>query len=201
MALLAVTVLSMALLAADPFWLPKPIQQWDEEELEQFFTDSPWARPAEAVAMRGNTRVSTRTFLASAAPMRLAEEEWRRRRLPKEQRESDDAWQEWREFIEKDSARYIVLAVAIPLSHASDAREMAEMENQSVMRFGRKKVKMSGYFPATERDPYTRLLFPREGTESAKDIVFELYIPGEGGNFREAIYLAKELTWKGRKEI
>src|ERR1700744_2745827 len=37
------------LIAADPAWMSKPIQQWDEEDAKQVLTNSPWvkyARPA-----------------------------------------------------------------------------------------------------------------------------------------------------------
>ncbi len=164
-----------------------------------FLSDSPWARPAEAVGMRGAKGNASRTFLATAEPMRLAESEWRRRRIPKDLRENDGAWQEYQEFLGKDAARFVVLAVAIPKQAAMDAKEMAEMENQSVMRLGKRKVKMSGYFPASESDPFTRLIFSRVGVDGAKEIVFELYVPGDvGGNFREAVYVAKEMQWKGK---
>jgi hypothetical protein len=186
------------LLAADPFWVAKESSQWSEEELELFLSDSPWARQAEAVAMRGAKGTASRTFLATAAPMRLAEQEWRRRRIPKDLRENDGAWQEYQEFLEKDAAKFLVLAVAIPKQAAMDAKEMAEMENQSTLRLGKKKVKVSGYFPASESDPFTRLIFARAGAEGAKELVFELYVPGDGGgNFREAIYVTKEMQWKG----
>lgn len=187
------------LLAADPYWVSKECAQWSEEELELFLNDSPWARAAEAVAMRGARGRSSQTFLASAEPMRAAELEWRRRRLPKDVRENDGAWQEYQEFLGKDGGKFLVLAVVIPKAATMDAGEMAEMENQSKLRIGRKKVKMSGYFPASESDPFTRLLFAREGSEEAKELVFELYVPGDGGgNFREAIYVRKEMQWKGR---
>lgn len=185
-------------MAADPYWVTKDCSQWSEEELELFLSDSPWARQAEAVAMRGAKGTSSRTFLATAAPMRLAEQEWRKRRIPKDLRENDGAWQEYQEFLEKDATKFLVLAVAIPKQAAMDAKEMAEMENQSTMRVGKKKVKMSGYFPASESDPFTRLIFARASVEGAKELVFELYVPGDGGgNFRESIYVTKEMQWKG----
>ncbi len=187
------------LLAADPYWVTKDSSQWSEEELELFLTDSPWARQAEAVAMRGAKGTASRTFLATATPMRLAEQEWRRRRIPKDLREGDGAWQEYQEFLEKDAAKFLVLAVAIPKHAAMDAKEMAEMENQSTLRLGKKKVKMSGYFPASESDPFTRLIFVRAGVEGAKELAFELYVPGDGGgNFREALYVVKEMQWRGK---
>jgi len=193
-------ILALAwLMAADPYWATKDCAQWSEEELELFLNDSPWARPAEAVAMRGARGTSSRTYLATADPMRVAEQEWRKRRIPKGLRENDGAWQEYEEFLAKDAGKFIVLAVAIPKQAAMDAKEMAEMENQSTLRIGKKKLKMSGYFPASESDPFTRLIFARAGAEGAKELVFELYVPGDGGgNFREAIYVSKEMLWKGK---
>jgi hypothetical protein len=189
----------MWMLAAAPFWETKDCAQWGEEDLELFLSDAPWARAAEATGMRGRQAQATRTFLATAEPVRLAEQEWRKRRIPRERREADDAWKEWEEFLDKDAGKVVVLAVAIPLNFAADAKEMAEMENQSVMRVGKKKVKMSGYFPASSSDPFTRLIFPRVAAEGAKEIAFELYVPGDGGaNFRGAIYVVKEMQWKGK---
>jgi hypothetical protein len=187
------------LLAVTPFWEAKDCAQWSEEELELFLSDSPWARPAEAVALRGARGTASRSFLATAAPVRLAETEWRRRRIQKALREADDSWQEWEEFLAKDSSRFIVLAIALPPAAAQDAREMAEMENQSLLRVGKKKFKMSGYFPSGASDPFTRLIFPRVSLDSVKELVFEIYVPGDGGsNFREAVYLTKELNWRGK---
>jgi hypothetical protein len=35
------------LIAADPSWMSKPIQQWDEEDAKQILTNSPWVRHAK----------------------------------------------------------------------------------------------------------------------------------------------------------
>ena len=44
----------------------------------------------------------------------------------------------------------------------SDNRETRQMEQECVMRVGRKKLKMTGHFPPSPGDPYLRLAFPRE---------------------------------------
>lgn len=189
-------ILTMAWAA--PFWEAKEPASWSEEEIEEFLSNSPWARPAEAVAMGVQGKaMATRTFLATAAPVRGAEEEWRRRRVGKDLRENDPAWEEWKEFLARDADKFVVLAVAMPVQMARDGSSMAEMENRSLMRVGKKKVKMSGYFPPSRSDPFTRLIFPSAGIEGAKEITFELYVAGGGASFQEAIYLTKEMKWKG----
>ncbi|MGH9659708.1 MAG: hypothetical protein ACRD96_14260, partial [Bryobacteraceae bacterium] len=75
------------------------------------------------------------------------------------------------------------------------------MREESVMKVGRKRHKMTGYFPPTPSDPYLRLVFPRAAPASEKTIVFELYLPGQGNPFRQAEYLLKEMTVGGRLEL
>jgi hypothetical protein len=45
LAALPVALLLVALArASDPPWLAKPLQQWDDQDIQRIFTDSPWAR-------------------------------------------------------------------------------------------------------------------------------------------------------------
>ena len=78
---------------------------------------------------------------------------------------------------------------------------MAMMENQSIMKIGKQKVKMSGYFPPSPTDGYTRMIFPKGNAADAKEIVFELYIPGTGMPNRMAIYSRKGMIYRGRLEM
>jgi hypothetical protein len=187
--------LMLMLLAATPFWETAQPEEWTEEQLIEFFQQSPWVQPAEAAQGQG-----VQTFLATAAPVQAAELELRRRRikkLPGGEAPVDPAWEEYREFLERDGGKYIVLAVAIPVEATQEAEEMALMENQSVMKLGKRKVKMSGYFPPSSSDPYTRLIFPRGGTDEVKELVFELFLPGTGTPYRTAVYPRKQLSYRG----
>jgi len=190
----------LTLLTANPFWDSTDVQQWSEEQLLDFFGNSPWSQTAEAVTGRDGIL----TFLATAKPVQNAEREQRRRRMKKiagVDTVQDPAWDEFQEFLERDISRYIVLAVAIPVEATRDGSEMSLMENQSVLKLGKQKIKMSGYFPPSPTDPFTRLIFPRAGTENAKELIFELFLPGTGTPYRQAFYPRKLMTYRGRLEM
>ena len=189
----------LTLLTATPFWDAIDVKQWSEEQLLDFFGNSPWSQPAESTAGNG-----VLTFLATSKPIQLAEVEKRRRQMKKVAGIDviqDPAWDEFQEFLERDTAKYIVLAVAIPAEATREASEMSLMENQSVMKLGKQKIKMSGYFPPSPTDPYTRLIFPRAGTEKAKELVFELFLPGTGTPYRQVYYPTKGMNYRGRLEM
>jgi len=189
----------LTLLTATPFWDTIDVKQWSEEQLLDFFGNSPWSQPAESTAGNG-----VLTFLATSKPVQLAEVEKRRRQMKKVAGVDviqDPAWDEFQEFLERDTAKYIVLAVAIPAEATREASEMSLMENQSVMKLGKQKTKMSGYFPPSPTDPYTRLIFPRAGTEKAKELVFELFLPGTGTPYRQVYYPTKGMNYRGRLEM
>ncbi len=193
----------LTLLTAVPYWESAEAQDWSEEQLIDFFNSSPWCQPADAIASTGGKDGVT-TFLATAKPVQLAELELRRRRIRKIAGADvvlDPAWQEYREFLERDDGKYIVLAVAIPTGATQEAAGMAMMENQSVMKLGKQKVRMSGYFPPSPTDGYTRMIFPKSGAADVKEIVFELYIPGTSMPNRLAIYSRKEMSHRGRLEM
>ena len=189
----------LTLLTATPFWDTIDVNQWSEEQLLEFFGNSPWSQPAESTAGNG-----VLTFLATSKPVQLAEVEKRRRQMKKVAGVDviqDPAWDEFQEFLERDTAKYIVLAVPIPAEATREASEMSLMENQSVMKLGKQKIKMSGYFPPSPTDPYTRLIFPRAGTEKAKELVFELFLPGTGTPYRQVYYPTKGMNYRGRLEM
>src|SRR5947209_7534580 len=154
----------LALLAA-PFWETKGPKEWSEEELAMLMHDSPWAQmaePAPAVAL----------YLATARPLQDAEAELARRRG----KQRND---EYLDFVQREGANNIVVAVAYPSWEAlNDGEETRNMQNESTLNAGRKKYKMSGYFPPTPSDPVLRLVFPRAATEADKTMTFELYLPG-----------------------
>ena len=123
------------------------------------------------------------------------------KRLPALKFVQDPSWEEFQEFLERDAAKYIVLAVAIPTGATREASEMSLMENQSILKIGKQKIRMSGYFPPSPTDPYTRLIFPRSGADATKELVFELFLPGTGAPYRQVFYQRKAMTYRGRLEM
>ena len=185
-ALIAITQaigLWLALMAA-PFWESKAPHDWSETELNQILSDSPWAQTIDGATM----------FLATALPLREAEQERARRRLL--------ADPDFNDFLKEDGGKHIVLAIAIPnLNSLADAREAKRMEEESVLKVGKKKYKMTGHFPPTPSDPYLRMVFPRQAGPNDKSLVFELYIPGAELTYRLVEFRLKELMYRGKVEM
>ena len=191
-------------LAAEPFWTAKPPMQWTDAELVQFLTDSPWSQMA--LGPGGNPPVLV--FIATAGPMLQAEEERERRgklkrraaKLPEPP--EDELAQEYRLWLDDNRPSQIVLAVRVPDARAfDDVKEVRRMEEESVMRVGRDKIKMTGHFPPTAADPYLRLAFPRKQIRAdGKSLSFDLYVPGLAAPFRHAEFPLKDMVANGRSE-
>ena len=180
----------LALLAA-PYWETKPPQEWSEEQLLRLFTYSPWAQGIE--------KVGRSAFLATARPMQDAERELARRRRTKG---SDPPDSEFQDFLAQDQGKHIVLAIPYPDARPlADAAESRRMEEESILRIGRKKYKMTGHFPPSPSDPYLRMAFPRELGPGDKSLVFELYLPGAGGTYGMVEFRLKELLYHGKPEL
>ena len=180
----------LALLAA-PFWETKAPQEWSEEQLLRLLTESPWA---QGVAQTGKT-----AFLATANPMQEAERELARRRKAKNAEPPDP---EFTDFLAQDQGKHIVLAIGYPDPRPlADAVEAKRMEEESLLKVGRRKYKMTGHFPPTPSDPYLRMAFPREIGPSDKNLVFELYLPGVGGTYGMVEFRLKELLYHGKLEM
>jgi hypothetical protein len=178
-------------LAAAPFWETKAPTEWSEEQLHIMLTDSPWA---QAVA-----NGESYAFLASARPMQDAEREMSRRRTAKGSEPPDP---EYTDFIAQDQGRHIVLAILYRnLKLLADAREAARIEQESVLKVGKKKYKITGQFPPTPMDPYLRLVYPREIGPNDKSLVFELYLPGTAGSYQLVEFRTKELLYHGKPEM
>jgi hypothetical protein len=182
-------VLLLAMMAP-PFWETKTPDLWSEEQLAVILTDSPWAQ----AAVVGNAP-PVLLRLASARPVREAETEWaRRRNVPLDP--------EYVDFLEAKGGEVIVLAVRMgTLEALAEAEEAKRMERESVMKLGRRRLKLIGHFPPTPSDPYLRLLFPRDVRPSDKEIAFELYVPGVTSPYREAMFDLKSLMCRGRPEF
>lgn len=189
---------ALFLLLSGDFW-DKPPSEWSQAQLIQMLTDSPWAQMAGAPGVSGAAG-PVQVMIATARPIELAEAEAKRRTpAAKKEADADDMKQEYLHWLQDNRSTQIVVAVAAHLSGAySDEREMQTMQNECVMRIGRKKYKMTGYFPPSKDDPYLRLAFPREVKETDKSVSFDLYIPGIGIGYRSVEFSVKDMTVDGK---
>lgn len=190
-------------LFAAPFWETKAPADWTEEELRQMLTDSPWAQMVSAPD-RSVPSPPVQIYLATAAPIEQAELEIARRyrRKRPETAPPDQLAEEYRLWLADNRPTHVVLAVRIESNRGFfDEQEMRHMEEESIMRAGRKKIKMTGHFPPSATDPYLRLAFPRPASTTEKSISFELYLPGVPSPFREAEFKLKDMAVKGKLEI
>ena len=109
---------------------------------------------------------------------------------------------EYRLWLEDNRATQIVVAVRIPRTKDfDDASATKRMEEESVMRVGRKKYKVTGHFPPTANDVYLRMAFPREVQATDKMVTFELYLPGVTPPFRTVEFRVKDMMVKGKLEM
>jgi hypothetical protein len=195
----------LAFLMAAPFWEAKQPTDWTDQELTQLLTDSPWAQVvnSEAVAVPGP---GVLLYLATAAPMQAAELEAKRRaelRLkPGATPPESPLAKEYNDWLAENRATQIVLAIRMESNRAfSDEQEVRRMQDESVMRVGRRKIKMSGHFEPYPGDRYLRLAFPRQGELSDKTLTFDLYLPGVPGPYRTAEFKLKEMLARGKLEL
>ncbi len=191
-----------AALLAVPFWEAKPAREWSDEELKRILEDSPWSQTSDF-----QDKAVLSIYLATAKPLREAEAELVRRYSaqtaaanPPPSRE-DTALSEYETFLSASQGKVIVVAIRNANPHALAIGEEAKrMEQESYMRAGRSKVKLTGHFLPAVSDPVLRLVFSRPETE-VKDLRFELYIPGVTGPYRQVTFRTKDLFYKGRPEM
>jgi hypothetical protein len=192
-------LLLCALLAVPPpFWEPKPPHDWTDLEITGLLNDSPWARAALSQGIARQPGIQT--YLASALPVQEAEAELKRRRQIRNRPAGPAETEEYLEYLKQHQNESIVLTVFFPVQ-LSDAKEAKRMEEESFMKIGRKKYKMTGHFPPTPDDPYLRLVFSRQLGPKDKTIEFDLYLPGTPDPYRIAEYVIKEMMYKGKLEI
>lgn len=194
----------MMMLAAQPFWETTPVGKWTDIELSDMLRRSPWASVATDVAPGS---VPLRVYLATARPVREAEAERRRRAVEKGRLTAEDAaaGDEYREYLAAKAGSVIVLAVEYGDGRPFlDGVEIKRMEEECRMIVGKRKYKLIGHFPPTARDPFVRLVFPREitGEDLAKsrELRFDLYLPIAGA-FREARFEIGLLKFNGVPEL
>lgn len=193
--------LALVILLAGQFWESKAPADWSQSELNTLLTDSPWAQMVQAPGTSGAAQ-AVQVMIATAGPIEKAEAEWDRRTSKKKNAEPDLMKEEYRAWLGENRAKQIVLAVHANVGDAySDEREMRTMQEESIMHVGRRKYKMTGYFPPSAGDPYLRLAFPREVGAADKSVIFDLYIPGVGIGYRSAEFSVKEMMVNGKLEM
>jgi hypothetical protein len=195
--------LLLLFLFADPYWVSKPPAEWTDAQLTALLTNSPWA---QAVEGPGANSPAVEVFLTTAAPIQLAEKERERRiqarRKPGPLPPESPGVTEYRLWLEDNRETQIVVAIPIQNNKGFlDEREVRRMEDQCVMRAGKKKIKLTGSFPPSESDPFLRLAFPRQVDLSDKTLYFDLYLPGVPSPFRTAEFTLKDMVVAGKLEL
>lgn len=192
-------------LLAVPFWESAPPVKWSEEQLIGLLNDSPWAQTVGDVGRA--TRLPgppVLMYLASATPMRQAEEELIRRRY-KQQPDLHaavvDAREEYKAYLAEQGGKVIVVAIPLAAHALSDVGETKRMESESLLRVGKRKVKATGHFPPTPADPILRLIFPRDLAEGTKEFTVEVYLPSISGPYRSATFRVKDLIYRGQPDL
>jgi hypothetical protein len=189
---------------AAPFWESENPSHWTDEQLRQLLIDSPWAQIVEAPGKTSAPAVQV--YLATAAPLEEAERERdsraKRRQPPGKPPVEDPLAEEYRAWLNDNHDSQIVVAIRISdVNGLSDAKETKIMEEECVMRAGRKKFKITGHFPPSPSDPYLRLAFPRKVVVEDKVLRFDLYLPGVAIPYREVEFRLVDMVVRGRLEL
>jgi len=186
------TLLAALLLLAAPFWEAKAPAQWTDIELRQLLVDSPWA---QLVPGPTKTFAPVQLYIATAGPVRQAQMELARRA-------NKQGVSEYSLWFEDYSKTQVILAVRVDkLEPYSEAKEIQQLEKSSVMHMGRRRVRMTSYFPPSAADPYLRMAFPRDVKLSDKTVGFDIYAPGVPGGFRSAEFKLEAMQIAGKLEL
>jgi hypothetical protein len=189
-------LLALLFFSQAPFWEIKAPKDWSEEELTRMFQESPWAQTAISSSDRGPV-----VFLATAEPMREAEQEYHRRHASESGEEGDDPpYQEYANFLSDNEGKVIVLAMRADRKAFADPKEVQAMEDECELRVKGKKLPLIGHFPPTATDPYLRLVFARMVGPDEDQLQFMLYIPGVPDRYREAFFKLSDLKFHGKVE-
>jgi|YNPMSStandDraft_1061717.scaffolds.fasta_scaffold07141_3 hypothetical protein len=193
---------------AAPVWERKSAASSTDEELVLLLTSSPWAQmhqlklpAAKGAPSGGFANPSVHLFLATAAPVRQAEQELRRRKMQASAAPESASDSEFEEFLAVNPGRYVVLAVRILRPDLLERpASIQKMEQDSRLKIGSRSYELVGYFLPTSEDPYLRLVFPRDVRDSDTELRFELYVPGVPLPFRTVRFELDKLVWHGRPE-
>ena len=189
-----------------PFWESAPPVEWSEEQLILLLNNSPWAQTVGDGVGRA-TRLPgppVLMYLASATPLRQAEQELIRRRY-KQQPDLHaaivDAREEYQAYLAEQVGKVIVVAIPLAANALADVGETKRMESESLLRVGKRKVKTTGHFPPTPADPILRLIFPKDLPEGAKEFTVEVYLPSIPAPYRSATFRVKDLVYRGQPDL
>lgn len=189
-----------------PFWESAPPVEWSEEQLILLLNNSPWAQTVGDGVGRA-TRLPgppVLMYLASATPLRQAEEELIRRRY-KQQPDLHaaivDAREEYQAYLAEQVGKVIVVAIPLAANALADVGETKRMESESLLRVGKRKVKTTGHFPPTPADPILRLIFPKDLPEGTKEFTVEVYLPSIPAPYRSATFRVKDLVYRGQPDL
>lgn len=188
-----------------PFWESVPAAQWSEEQLIGLLNDSPWAQSASDIGRANRLPVPpVLIYLASSTPLRQAEEELIRRRYkqsPDLHAAIVEAREEYKAYLAGQSGKVIVVAIPLTADALADPGETKRMENESILRVGKRKVKSTGHFPPTPADPILRLIFPRDVPDGTKEITVEVYLPSIPAPYRSVTFRVKDLVYRGLPDM
>jgi hypothetical protein len=187
-------------LMASPFWESRAPNEWSDAQIQALLTDSPWAQMAGGP---GQSALPVNVRLTTASPIEQAErEQVRRIALRSKPGPKESGPTEYGLWLEDNRATSIVLSIRMTTNQGMlDDREVRRMEEESVMRIGKRAIKMSGHFPPSQTDPFLRIAFPREVQLSDKLVTFDLYLPGVSAPFRTVEFNLKDMVVKGKLEI
>jgi len=191
----------LLLLLAAAFWQEKPPSEWTDIQIAQFLNDSPWAHPAKGAAGKVQG-LPVQTYLASSKFVEEVEKERNRRAALRRKQTEGALAEEYRFWFEDNRADQVILAVRVgtPVGFSEEG-EIRRMQEESAMRSGNVKVKMSSYFPPNANDPYVRFAFPRNIIQPAEKILgFDLYLPGVPTPFRIVEFAVADLVMDGKPD-
>lgn len=183
---------------APPFWETKPPQEWTPAEVNQLLSESPWAQLSSGTGRNPNDAPPVQIYIASAAPVRAAEKMARRfaKRVA-----TDPLYEEYLAFLEEDQGKSIIVAIRYAdRAQMEQSAEVRRME-ESVLRAGKKKIRLSGHFPPSSSDPYLRLVFPKELDAGDKTVTFQLYLPGVPLPFRQIQFDISKMVYQGKPAL
>ncbi len=187
-----------------PFWESAPPVEWSEEQLILLLNNSPWAQTVDGGRSTRLPGPPVLMYLASATPLRQAEEELIRRRY-KQQPDLHaaivDAREEYQAYLAEQAGKVIVVAIPLKASALADVSETKRMESESLLRVGKRKVKTTGHFPPTPADPILRLIFPKDLPEGTKEFTVEVYLPSIPAPYRSATFRVKDLVYRGQPDL
>lgn len=182
------SLIPLLFMAGGPFWETHPPERWTDAEIVSLRQASPWAQfiePAPDVLV----------WLATAAPILDAEAEARLRGKTTEPEPDPD----YAAYLADHTGEVLVLAIQYPtLNGLGDAAEDRRMEQECLMKVGKKSYAMLGHFPPVPADPVLRLVFPREVKAADKQLHFQLYLPGIPFPEREVDFPVKDLMYHGK---